>query len=279
MNPALEQKQRAVDWACYPVRKIEAGEGKYHLINGNTGRIISEVSKRYELVPNEKVFKPFVERFGLENLKRFFQYGNGKYTYAEFNTGRQFNLGTDLMPDIVDERLIVQNSYNKTRAFAFMYGAFRHVCTNGLYSGQAIIAFRKKHVGDIPVDGMIQTVFNSYQDNNFDLWRKLKEVTLSKDQEMELVNGFEPYEVKKQDANSFYCDFNSNKQINNRIKQRAVALIEKPESVDNQRNAWGLYNQINRAIAGVVDGRSQINKVILGNKNAEGFLSGKLNLN
>jgi len=279
MNNTLERKQRAVEWACGPVRKVEAGGGKYHLIDGNTGRIISDVSKRYELVPNEKVFKPFVEQFGLENLKRFFQYGNGKYTYAEFNTGRTFNLGTDEAPDIVDERLIVQNSYNKTRAFAFMYGAFRHVCTNGLYSGQAVIAFRKKHVGDIPVDGMIQTVFNSYQENNFDLWRKLKEATLSKDEEIALVNDFQAYEVKNTEANSAYWDRNSNKQVNNRIKSLAARYIEKPESIDNQRNAWGLYNQINRAISGIVDGRSQVNKVILGNKNAEIYLSGKLNLN
>ena len=279
MNNTLERKQRAVEWACGPVRKVEAGDGKYHLIDGNTGRIISDVSKRYELVPNEKVFKPFVEQFGLENLKRFFQYGNGKYTYAEFNTGRTFNLGTDEAPDIVDERLIVQNSYNKTRAFAFMYGAFRHVCTNGLYSGQAVIAFRKKHVGDIPVDGMIQTVFNSYQENNFDLWRKLKEATLSKDEEIALVNDFQAYEVKNTEANSAYWDRNSNKQVNNRIKSLAARYIEKPESIDNQRNAWGLYNQINRAISGIVDGRSQVNKVILGNKNAEIYLSGKLNLN
>jgi hypothetical protein len=279
MDNTLERKQRAVDWACYPVRKVEAGGGKYHLIDGSTGRIISEVSKRYELVPNEKVFRPFVNQFGLENLKRFFQYGNGKYAYAEFNTGRRFNLGTDEAPDIVDERLVVQNSYNRTRAFSFMYGAFRQVCANGLYSGQAIIAFRKKHVGDIPVDEMVNTVFNNYQQNNFDLWRKLKEAALSKDEEIALVNDFQAYEVKNTEANSAHWDRNSNKQINNRIQSLAIRYIEGPESVDNQRSGWGIYNQINRAIAGIVDGRSQVNKVILGNKNAEIYLSGKLSLN
>lgn len=265
--------------ACHPVRKVEAENGKYHLIDGQTGGYISTVSKRYELVPNEKVFKPFVEQFGLENLKRFFQYGNGKFTYAEFNTGRKFNLGTEEAPDMIDERLLVQNSYDKTKAFSFMYGAFRYVCSNGLYSGQAIIAFRQKHVGDIPVDRMVRTVFDNYQANNFDLWRKLRNASLSKDEQIALVNGFQAYEVKKEEANSFYHDWNTNKQINNRIQNLTARLIERPESTDNQRNAWGLYNQMNRAIANVIDGRSQINKVILGNRNAETYLGQKLNLN
>ena len=279
MEASLERKQRAVDMACHPISKVEAENGKYHLIDNQTGVYISQVSKRYELVQNEKVYKPFVENFGLENIKRFFQYGNGKYTYAEFNTGRKFNLGTEEAPDMIDERLVVQNSYDKTKAFAFMFGAFRFVCSNGLYSGQAIIAFRKKHVGDIPVDGMLKTVFDNYQSNNFDLWRKLKNASLSKNDQIALVNGFQAYEVKKEEANSFYYDWNTNKQVNNRIQNLAVRLIERPESVDNQRNAWGLYNQMNRAIANVVDGRSQINKVILGNKNAEEYLSQRLNLN
>lgn len=279
MDSTLERKQRAIDAACRPVHKAESLDGKFHLVDGLTGNIISHVSGRYELVPNEKVFRPFVQQFGLENLKRFFQYGNGKYTFAEFNTGRRFNLGTEEGPDMVDERLVIQNSYDKTKAFSFMFGAFRHVCTNGLYSGQAIIAFRQKHIGEIPVDDMVRTVFSHYQENNFDLWRKLKEVPLSKDDEIALVNGFQAFEVKKEDANSFYYDRNTNKQVNNRIQSLTTRLIERPENLDNQRNAWGLFNQFNRAIAGVVDGRSQINKVILGNKNAELYLSEKLSLN
>lgn len=277
---SLDRVQRALDQACYPVHKVEADNGKYHLINGQTGGFISQVSQRYELVPNDKVFRPFVEKFGLANVKRFYQYGNGKFTYAEFETGRTFNLGVAAgEADIIRERLVVQNSYDKTRAFSFMLGAFRLVCTNGLYSGQALIAFRKKHVGEIPIDEMVSNALTSYHSNSFELWGRLKDVSLTRDQQIALVNNFQAFEVKKEDANSFYFDHNTNKQINNRIQSLTVRLIERPESIDNQRNAWGLYNQINRAIANVIDGRSQINKVILGNKNAEMYLGEKLNLN
>lgn len=274
-----ERKQRAIDAACFPVEKVRLGGETFGIMNSRTGRIISEVSNRYTLVPNEKVFRPFVEKFGVDNLKVFWTYGGKKYYYAAFNTGRQFEFGIPGASDLIDERLIVQNSYNKTKAFSFMFGAFRHVCTNGLYSGQAVIAYKKIHVGEIPVDEMVKAVFDHYQSNNFDLWRKFLNTPLSRDQEVGLINSFEPFEVKKEDANSAYFDYNSNKQINNRIKDRAVFLIDKPESVDNQRNAWGLYNQINRAIAAEVYGSSQVSKLILGNKNAEGYLSGKLSLN
>jgi len=275
-----ERKQRAVDAACYPVHKVEAGNGKYHLINGQTGSVISEVSGRYELVQNDKVFRPFIEKFGLENVKRFYQYGNGRYTFAEFETGRTFNLGMATgEADIIRERLVVQNSYDKTRAFSFMLGAFRLVCTNGLYSGQAIIAFRKKHVGEIPIDEMVSNALTSYHSNSFELWSRLKGVSLTQDQEIALVNGFQAYEVKNTEANSFYYDRNSNKQINSRIQQIASHLIQKPETIDNQRNGWGLYNQINRGIANTIDRRTEINKIILGNKNAETYLAQALSLN
>lgn len=277
---SLDRVQRAVDQACYPVHKVEAGNGKFNLINGRTGEYISQVSQRYELVSNEKVFRPFVEKFGLENVKRFYQYGKGRYTFAEFETGRTFNLGmgTD-QADIIRERLVVQNSYDKTRAFSFMFGAFRLVCTNGLYSGQALIAFRQKHIGEIPIDDMVNNALNSYHSNSFELWKKLRDVSLTKEQEIALLNGFQAYEVKNTEANSVYYDWNTNKQVNNRIQNIATRLIEKDESIDNQRNAWGLYNQINRAIANVIDNKTQINKIILGNKNAETYLGQTLNLN
>jgi hypothetical protein len=276
---AQQIKQWNIQNACFPVAKIELENGKFGIVNRQTGKLISEVSQRYTLVPNEKVFMPFVGKFGIERLKTFLTYGGSKYYYAAFNTGRQFDLGLPGVPDLIDERLIVQNSYNKTKAFSFMFGAFRHVCTNGLYSGQAIIAYKKIHVGEIPVDAMVKTVLDSYQSNNFDLWRRFKNTPLSRDQEVALLNTFEPYEVKNEEADSAYYDWNSNKQINNRIKERAIALIDKPENVDNQRSAWGLYNQINRAIAATVDSRAQVNKVILGNRNAESYLSEKLSLN
>ncbi len=278
-NTVQDRRQRAIDGACFGVDKVSLEGGKFGIVSRQTGRVISHVSQRYTLVPNEKVFRPFVERFGIESLKVFYSYGGGKHYYAAFNTGRQFNLGTAENPDLIDERLIVQNSYNKTKAFSFMFGAFRYVCSNGLYSGRAVIAYKKIHVGEIPVDDMVKAVFDHYQENNFDLWRKLKEAPLSKDEQIALVNNFQAYEVKKDQANSFYHDWNTNKQINNRIQNLAVRLIERPESVDNQRNAWGFYNQINRALAGVVDGKSQINKIILGNKNAENYISERLNLN
>ena len=271
---STDRKQRVLESFCYPVALRPSDKpGKQDVFRVDTGRVISNVSNRYELIENRRVLMPFVEKFGVDKMQQLFTHQAGRSFYMSIDTGREFDLGEG---DIIKERFIVQNSYDKTRSFRFELGAFRKVCTNGLYTVFAGVNFRKIHVGNIPVEQLINRGLEVFTQNSFEFWRKLKTIPLTAAEGTALVNDFEPYEVKERHANRW--EWTEGEFLNNQTKARAARNIEAPESLDNQRNAWGVYNQVNRAIASYND-RSNIGRVISANVRLEQFLAGKLNLN
>lgn len=180
---------------------------------------------------------------------------------------REFDFGSG---DIIKERLIVQNSYDKTRAFSFMLGAWRMVCSNGLYGWSSVGAsYHKIHVGDIPVEGLIEGVLSRYHENAFDLWRDFAMTPMTLEEELALAHEFKAFEEEGVEKGYLY----GNRETNNRIISFTEQVLKGPESVNNARSAWGLFNQLNFAVSKVVDGNSQVNKRILGTKNAERFVA------
>lgn len=273
METTREEQRRArlteiyrgrVEASYFDVKKSYAGNKRYAIINRETGDKLSEVSKRYCLVKNEDIFKPFVEKFGIENIRTFYGYGNRKYYHMRINTGRRFNFGTEENPDWIEEQIIVENSYNKTKSFTFMFGAFRWVCTNGLFSGNAQITYKKIHVGSIPVKRLVNGVINNYEKNSFETWKNLKDKPLTLDTQIKIIETFEAFALKEENKGQW--------DINHKILNRTKRYLEKDESVDNQRNGWGLYNQVNRAIAFEVSGDSNVSKRISANRKLETFL-------
>jgi hypothetical protein len=261
--------EQALERSYFPVEKIQTGSDKYAIIRKDTGQKLSDVSKRYTLVRNYEVFNPFIQHFGADKVKKFYGYGNSKYYYLELDTGRSFNFGTDTEPDEVNERLIIQNSYNKTRSFSFMLGAFRWVCSNGLYTGEAIVSYKKIHTGYIPTTELVYKALCRYTDNSFDTWKQLKEKPLTLDEELEIVEGFEAKELKEETKKDRW-------NINNQIKYTARRRIERETSIDNQRNGWGLLNGVNWSIARNLYGSSKTSERITANKRLENYLVEKV---
>ena len=258
--------QQALDRAVFfPVENTAGVGDRKQIINGMTGKTISEVSSRYTLVTNKEVIQPFIDHFGIQQLKMVKVFNAGRSYAFKFDTGRQFDLGGDR----INEQLVVQNSYDKTKSFSFMFGAFRFVCSNGLYTAAgSVITYKKIHVGDIPVREMVSEALSGYMNNNFDFWRGLKEKPLDITREQELVGRWMPFEVEKENS--------GNAQLNNHIRYMAERLISRPEGLDNQRNGWGLFNQMNQAVNKVCP-RKDIAKRILGDKRSEEYL--RVNLN
>lgn len=275
MTYTTEQKRKAIESTFYPVEKVDAlnaktGRMEKVLRDASSGRVLTTVSDRYEIVQNKDVIQPFVELFGVESLTYCRQF-NRQYVY-KFETGRTFTMPDErYQGDVIKEQLIVSNSYDKSRAFSFMFGAFRLVCTNGLYAGVMTLGYKKIHVGTIPVGDIVGNALANYSKNKFDTWFDMAKKRMTLEEQYQVLAGFRPFEEKKEDANSAWYDAATNKQINNRIQAQTRTLLGRPENADNQRNAWGLYNQMNRAIARVISTGS-INKVILGNKRAEEFV-------
>lgn len=261
---------RLVERVCPPVEKVANPELRmgYEIRNGLTGQRISEVSKQYTLIDNKRLLMPFLNHFGIGSMRELRTYGGGKYLYVSFDTGRQFDMGRG---DFIKERLIIKNSYDKTRAFSFMLGAYRMVCSNGLYAFDSVgLDCNKIHVGDIPVEQLIDGVLNRYSENTFQLWRNFADTPMSLEEQLALSAGFKAY-LEEEKAGTLKSVL-TNEAVNKQVNERTNYYLNFPESVDNQRTAWGLYNQMNRAITKVVNGNSEINKRMLGNKNAERYI-------
>lgn len=264
--------------------EYEGKEGWYVVEDGNDVPL-AEVSDRYELVSNRDLVSPFLKRFGPESFTSCLRVGN-RFTY-KVETGRQMEIAKG---DILKEQIVIQNSYDKTRRFSFMFGAFRMVCSNGLYTGQAVINFRKRHVGQIPVDDIVARTLSSYKTNDFTVWRDFQGQKLDYREQIKLVGSFEPFEVqdeeeKELDDKAVLTRWGQPKNArfyNADIRDKAVRILKSATEKDNHimhpENGWGLYNVINTAIASSIRPKA-ISNIILANQRAESYLIKTFNLN
>jgi hypothetical protein len=265
--------QRYLDRFFFPVKLVKnAVEADCQgVVNDFTGQRIANVSNRYTLVQNRDLVQPVVDTFGIDRLTRVSVYNGNRSFLFEFLTGREIDISGG---DILKEKILVRNSYDKTKSFSFMAGAFRMVCSNGLYVAiGSVIAYKKIHVGVIPVQSIVQNALNNFSKNDFSFWKQLAQIPLDTVKENELISKWIPYETKDE-----HSDWKGNMLLNRYIKSRAEGLIARPATVDNQRNAWGLYNQMNQAIDRIVP-RGQVDKKIAGNSRMESYLKLALNIN
>lgn len=132
------------------------------LYNGNNGEPISVVSRKYKLVEHKTVNDFAINLFNnkgieFEETKTEVTY-NGTKFYKEFQfpeyaidpavlTGVK-NSALDGVEDNdgYSLRVILQNSYDRSKAFTFTFGAYRLVCSNGLVIGKALDTFKIRHM-------------------------------------------------------------------------------------------------------------------------------------
>lgn len=262
----------------FPVEKREGatkdGKPANYIIDTQSMQVISVVSDKYKLIPNKQVIMPFVDKFGMP--EKITTYAGRKSYIYEFSTRREFDMGDG---DRIRERVVVGNSYDKTKRFWTLLGGERMVCLNGLYMAfGAFFFFGQKHIGEIDVDNIVKLALSSYQTNDFSYWKKLKQQPLLLDDEKAIIDNWMPFEegeVSEQKKRWGYTETQA--MVTNRsIRWRATNLVSKEESLNNQRNGWGLYNQMNRAVADELYGYSNHSKRILGDKRIGAHLSEKL---
>lgn len=276
---SVEQRQRnierikhKVERTFFEVNKVEVldpEKGRMFQLQDQYGRSIAKVSDRYTLVRNRDIIQPLIDKFGWENVNRVESTGNS-FLY-EIGTGRSIDI--DGNGDLVDEKLVAWNSYNKTKAYNFALGAFRGYCSNGCYFGMAFFNYKKIHIGEIPVKSLVENVLNTYQQNDFGLWKRMAKAPLAEESITQAVNEFNAFEVKEENALA------GNAELNKDIRRNTLYFLNQNGKVF-PRNVWGLYNAFNSSIAHTFRWkRSQFSKVILANKNAEAYLAQRYELN
>jgi len=275
-NCTADRKRMALDRTLFDVDVIDG-----RVVDTTNDRVISEVSDRYTLVSNRSVIEPFVDTFGIDSLQSIRQYGAGRNYVYELLTGRELEITEG---DVVKERIIVRNSYDKSKSFMIIFGAFRLLCLNGLWYGVMQSQYKKIHVGEIPVSQIVDNVLSSYNSNNFDLWRDFAKRPMSLEEEHELLQDFKAFEEDEVDKHTnyrnTYFEPKDSRYLNRRIREIGSQLVSKSETKDNARSAWGLYNCINRAVTLVYElqGDRAYQKRVTANVRAEGYLKDRLSL-
>lgn len=274
---APHRMQDAINRVTMPVYDQRDETGRY--LEDFTGKRLANVSDSYALVQNRDIIAPFVKRFGVDSVKRVCLYGASKYVHVAIATGRSFSFEYNGQGDRMDERLIIENSYNKSRSFRFMFGVYRSVCANGLYTGVSFAGIRRVHTGRIDAPGIVSQVLGAYEENvkagkdSFDLWRDFQNCPMSLEEEYNLVREFKPFNEGDPDGPTGAVINDRAISVNRRIRATAGARIGRDESLDNQRNAWGLLNGLNWAIAQSIKGKSQLPRLISANVCAENYIA------
>lgn len=222
------------------VEKIPVEDG-YALRGTRSGRVFSHVSENYCLVQNRDILLPFLDRFGAKSVRKLIGLAGGKTLITEFETGEDVQIGGE----VLRQRLLITNSYDKSRAFSFILGAFRTYCGNGLYNGAAELAAKRVHIGNIKVNAAIEEVFASYGDKKkFDHWRRMAETPVTPEKEKEFIETFQPYDLKDdQRTENYYRTKNV---------RRLATAFEAASRLRESDTVWGLYNKLNWSISRVI---------------------------
>lgn len=247
-------QESVLESSFFPVTKIKDDNRLGYALVDDNGRKLADVSERYELVHNKRLVQPILDKLGIDKLVRYQRQGNNFYYL--FDTGVTHDFGDG---DILKHRILVRNSYDKTRSYSFINGAFRIVCSNGLVTLQAGFKYKKKHVGEIPVDDHVQKILNSLEGVDFSFWKKLKLVPLTQNDKRYIISMFDAFEVKK--------EYSRSEDLNNRIRWNANWQNENYLDTNSQPNAWGLLNNLNWGISRT-----------LGTNNTQGVVSANLRL-
>jgi hypothetical protein len=132
--------------------------GKKALINDNTGRVLSVVSERYQVLHNwtalDLAWKCCIAAFPNTATKNWQVYSveapmTGGHCHIDLKHEKEIS-GYDWSfsnkdQDMFEPFIRVSNSYNRTRVFAIRFGLVRWACTNGLVDWHSSITIRVAH--------------------------------------------------------------------------------------------------------------------------------------
>jgi hypothetical protein len=130
----------------YPAEEYKA------IVDRNTGKVFSIVSKDYRVIRHERAIDEIESAIsgvpalgGYEVTTEFYNAGGRmrrEYVFVE----HQVNVTAG---DPVNPTLTLLNRYDTTWPFSVILGAFRLVCTNGLVIGLKLFSVKKRHVYDL----------------------------------------------------------------------------------------------------------------------------------
>ena len=158
--------EQPVMWGYY--RDIHQADKYKAIVNPDTGKLFSVVSKDYKIIRHEEAIDQ-VEK-AINETPDLGKYEIETEFYNDGGRMRQKYVFPDISVEIedgdaVNPELQLFNSYDVTWPFILILGAFRIICTNGLIVGEKYLDIRKRHVfhfDQIDLKKQVSTALNRF---------------------------------------------------------------------------------------------------------------------
>lgn len=142
------------------VKTVESGTlvPRIAIINAETDKVVSVMSKKYQIIQNRTLVQDFEDQLKNDNVK-FVRTGAGcnvtgsnfwaNYHFPEIKTNvGEYETNFGKVNDDITLTLDLWNSYNGSQGVGFLVGGLRKVCMNGLWRKEVLYRFNEIHMGD-----------------------------------------------------------------------------------------------------------------------------------
>jgi len=211
--------------------KNRLAENHKAIVNLDTGKLFSIVSKDYRIIRHEEAIAQTEE--AISRTKDFGRYqviteftnngGRMRRTYRFTGNAAEVKKGDPIYPE-----LHLFNSYDKTWPFFILLGALRVVCENGLVFGDGLLYLRKRHIyqlGQINVAEEVGTALKRFNQQTME-WKGWTERRLTRGSYARVL------EIMK-------LGIKAKVEVDNKVSNEAVGFDADGFPV---LTVWGFYN-------------------------------------
>ncbi|MDD5723114.1 MAG: DUF932 domain-containing protein [Syntrophales bacterium] len=173
--------EQPIPWG--PQNKLRAANEYKAIVDSNTGKVFSIVSKDYKIISHEQAIEQIEsviaknDNLGRYDTKIDLYNGGGRmrctFTFPEISA--EIERG-----DYINPQLHLSNSYDVTWPFVVTLGALRVLCSNGLVIGVEIFNIKKRHVYELDELHIRESIANATKrfKKQTEKWRNLTDIPL-----------------------------------------------------------------------------------------------------
>lgn len=161
------------------------------IVRNDTNDVLSIVSSDYQLFKNEEVLRPLKKILKDNqnvNIKKVWTAQNGASSFIELDFPKQIR---ELKKgDVVSNRMIIMNSYNRLKKLSVMFGLIRLVCTNGMVSGRKVFSLSSKHTKNANFESPIENISKHFviNDKTINIYQQYIDTIIEEEKREEILD-------------------------------------------------------------------------------------------
>ena len=203
----------------------------------DTGQVIAPVTKDYNICQNKDVINTSRAAFlqaGLTNYQENINVCRDGavmrvvYDFPEHT--RQLKIQGKAVGDEVGLRLVVNNSFDRSRKVSFDLGMLRLVCTNGMTTMEKELSIARKHSSKLSLDFIVEAVNRAV--TKFDDMMKSGNI----------FDQMASYDVSQEQGLYILQNLVKNKTISEVTREGISQVWNNPRKEDEGRNIYNLLN-------------------------------------